>query len=438
MIRRAVLSLLALPLAAQIISGSSGTAPTTLPTFLARLSTERPTLVLLDSRQAAWEATFRTMFRKEPLLDLFPLTAFRVLSTEEGVGQQLTKREGWGPEARWLLLASDGRIVSEYREAPSPAKLAEALRDAGWRQPINDLRKALAQRPDLLPLERELLVLLRTRAETRTRDLLGLPDPKESTGASYSISEGDGFGFDNRPTAPDPLKDLTLKDLDTTQDEAIWGDFARALVRHVQGEVWATSSMSFSIRKAGLRTLALNSPFARISPLCREAYLRAVQEVEAALRRVPTAAALWNLWVSLTGPLDRPLDQLLGRITPSPMSEATWPPPFLRLQAMREAMGQRNWSRAEGLVKDHWTRLLELSVGAGGPREAEMNLLTSTQWDRIGQPYVEILLRQARPEDAQHLLDAWDLKGGWKGARARAAVAAADCGLADLAAKWRT
>jgi hypothetical protein len=437
MIRIFLALLMTLPLAAQMISSLSrpAAAPTSLAAFLTRLPAEVPTLVLLDTKGAGWESLFRAAFRKEPLVDLFVHRSFQVLQAQEPIGQELAKREGWGPEARWLLLNRDGRVLTFSRERPEPVELARLLRSHGFRDPLEDIRKALAQRSDVLPLRKQQLQMLKEKAEIRTRDLLGLPEPQTSRGAQFNVSDGDGYSFSNEAASADPFQEAKPRDLETGEDETLWGAFAQALRDMAKDEAWTLSGTTFTFRKGYRGTWNLFSPYARISPLCRGAYQKLLLDIEAALGRVPSASALWNLWIPLATLLDRPLEPLLLQLTPLPQDEAAWPPPFLRLQAMREAMTARNWPRAEGLVKGHWNRLLEIQ-SAGGTATADNNLLTSTQWDRIGQPYVEILLRQTRPEDAQRLLDTWELKEGWKGARARAAAAATACGYADLAARW--
>lgn len=425
---------LAAPLAAQIITMGSASEPKELATFLARLSTDRPTLVVLDTPKAGWGTTFRALFRKDPLVEYFPQQGFRVLAAGEGIGAQLAAREGWEAVPRWLLIDGHGRIHAESRECPTAEILTTALRDAGWRPPLEALEKALAQRPDHLGFQQDRLRRLLELAEVRTRARLELPDPKEERGSRMSIMDGEGFDFSNQPASQDPFQGRTVQDLSSTEDAALWGPFAEALTRYVAQEAWATQPNGFRYRSMNMRGfLPVATPFARVSPTCREAYTRVLEATEAALRRVPTSAALWGLWTSLSAFVDRPLEPLLASMAPSPLAEAAWPPASLRLQAMREAMAAKHWPRAESLVKDHWARLLEL----GSSSKEDQSLLTSTQWDRIGSPYLEILLRQDRVSDAEALLDAWERHQGWKGVRSRAESLARSLGQTTLAERWK-
>lgn len=432
--RRLLPALFAAPLAAQIITMGIASEPKELATFLARLSADRPTLVVLDTPKAGWEAAFRALFRKDPLPDYFPQQGFKALAVGEGLGAQLAAREGWEAVPRWLLIDGNGRIHGESRERPSAEALATALRDAGWRPPLEALEKALAQRPDHLGFQQDRLRRLLELAEVRTRARLDLPDPKEERGSRMSVMDGEGFDFSNQPAPQDPFQGRTVQDLSEGEDAALWGPFAEALTRYVAQEAWATQPNGFRYRTMNMRGfLPVATPFARISPLCREAYTRVLEATEGALRRVPTAAALWGLWTSLSALVDRPLEPLLASMAPSPLAEAGWPPASLRLQAMREAMAAKHWPRAEALVKGHWERLLELGASA----KEDQNMLTSAQWDRIGGPYLEILLRQDRASDAEAVLDAWERHQGWKGARSRAENLARSCGQAALAERWK-
>ncbi len=432
--RRLALALFALPLAAQIVTMGSAPESKELSSFLARLSNDRPTLVVLDTPKAGWEAAFRALFRKAPVVDYFPQQGFKPLLVGEGIGAQLADRENWEAVPRWLLLDSEGRIHTESEERPTPETLATALRDAGWRPPLEAAEKALAARPTHLGFHQDRLRNLLELAEVRTRALLDLPDPKEGKGSRMAVMDAEGFDFNNQVAPLDPLKERPVRDLSDADDEAIWGPFSQALRQYVALENWATQGTGYRYRTMNLRPfLPVATPFARISPRCREAYTTVLEATEFALQRVPTSAALWSLWTALSAFVDRPLEPLLAGITPNPLSEATWPPPFLRLQAMREAMTAKQWSRAETLVKGHWERLLEL----GTSKDKEHSLLTSAQWDRIGGPYLEILLRQDRSTDAEAILGAWERHQGWDGARTRAVGIAQTCGQGGLAEKWK-
>lgn len=432
--RRLALTLFAMPLAAQTLIMGSAPEPKELSSFLARLSNDRPTLVVLDTPKSGWEAAFRALFRKTPVVDYFPQQGFRALPVGEGIGAQLAGRENWEAVPHWLLLDREGRIHTESKERPTPETLATALRDAGWRPPIETVEKALAARPTHLGFHQDRLRRLLELAEVRTRALLDLTDPDEDKGSRMVVGDAEGFDFSNQAAVLDPLEGHPVRDLSDADDEAIWGSFSQALRQYVALETWATQGSGYRYRTMNLRPfLPVASPFARISPRCREAYTRVLEATELALQRVPTSAPLWSLWTSLSAFVDRPMEPLLASITPNPLSEATWPPPFLRLQAMREAMTAKQWSRAETLVKGHWERLLELGVSMG----KEHSLLTSAQWDRIGGPYLEILLRQDRSGDAEAILDAWEHHLGWEGARTHAAGIARTCGQGGLAEKWK-
>ncbi|HJW44509.1 MAG TPA: hypothetical protein VJ463_08630 [Geothrix sp.] len=387
--------------------------PETLAQLARKLTRDRTaSWVLLEGSRSDPRADWVPGFRKALVTDdELSTVGLPVLSlgSKSPLASELRVQQGWGTEARWVLMASDGRTLESEAGPSNPRRLADLLAGHGIQGKIRELEVFLAKHPGHLQAQETLLGLYLRSALVHTGQTLNLPPPKEADGGAKKAD--------------------SEQLLSEAEDQAIWGKAAKLLERVIQSGDWRLGPM--------WTWAAMRYPTGRRSPLMQEASRRALPIVEEALRQHPGHYQVWAVWAQLAENAGgRSLRNLMDSITPVP-GDAEFVPESILTGYIQGARGRGDWASVVDLLGPRWEQKKEgdyriLAIDEDGLKVDALK----GQWDGFLKPLVEAHLRLGSTQEADRIVRdamAWmPSKGlpGW------ASALAAGCGQPALAAQW--
>jgi hypothetical protein len=405
-----------------------------------------PQWVILDAPDGSWTRAFRSLVRKEPL----PALDLPILPVEpaDGAARELAELQAWAPGPHWALMDREGRVLAESAQLPTPRQLGEAFDGTGRLSTVEALRRFLKEHPDQLEARGELVLKLKRIATARTLAYLGTQPKEPSREETLAMGDDSGLEFRTHRTEDEALAaDLAsgpARPLPATEDEEIWGEYARELLRYFEADAWAALEFSLGYKAPHAIQPALATPLARGSAVCQRAYREILPRLEALLSRYPSAGYPLSLYIGFAGPAGVPLGPLVEKLDPPPGEASQWPPMFLRRALRDEARARQDWSTVITLSRAHWDQLLENIRGEEdflaahkGMDRAPAPWLNALQWETLAEPYLEGLVMQGRTQDADQLLGEWTAHRGWSGAYERAAAIAERAGLKQVCERWK-
>lgn len=413
-----ILSILAAPLAAQVvmISKSTEKAPVTLQDWLNRVKSKGyAEWVLLPGDTNDWTAKAGAVMDSDP--DLLEVgLAKESFSFSNPVARELRNREGWNSASRWVLMDKDGSVLQSGESTPEAASLRKALEDHGVQGPIQLLEAFLGRHPDREDARNSLILYRVLLATKRMKPYLR--DPLESRDSL-------------KPEGSVQARQSLSKPMSSEEDTRIWGPLAAQMEAEFQSGDWVAGfSASNSL---------LESSGARFSPLMQAMAARSLPVIEAQLQRYPSDFSAWDYWVhmqDLAG--GRPLRPLLDSLQPLPLPGSSVMPSEFSLGFYIKGAGLRHqWRNIVDLVQPWWdlekeSRWKVVAMDMNGkPSDA----LKGT-WDRVLAPLVEAYLRLGQAFEADRVVReamAWRPSAGlprWASDLAR------KCGDEASAAQW--
>jgi hypothetical protein len=408
--------------------------------------TSTPQWVVLDAPDGSWVRAFRSLARKEPLAAL-DLPILQV-EAADGAARELAEQQAWSPGPHWALMDPQARVLAQGGSLPTARQLGEAFDGTGRPSTLTALRRFVKEHPEQLEARGELVMKLKRIAAARTLEFLGRQLQEPSREQTMSMGDDSGFEFRTHATEEEKLaSDLAqgpAQALPGTEDEEIWGEYARELQGFFETDAWAALEFDASYKAPHGIQPAFATPLARVSGVCQRAYKGLLPGIEALLRRYPSAGYPLSLYVGFAGPAGVPLGPLLEKLDPPPGAASPWPPVFLRRALRDEARARQDWTAVITLSRAHWDQLLEsirgeeaFLAGHKGLDRAPTPWLNELQWETLAEPYLEGLIRQGRTQDASQLMGEWTAHRGWSGAYDRAAAMADRAGLKSLGDGWR-
>jgi len=391
--------------------------PETLAQLARKLKRDRPaSWVLLagaradlSAASADWLPNFQKALRTDDELSAVGLPVLS-LGSKSPLGAELRARHGWGPEARWALMASDGTTLESEAGPAHPKRLADLLAGHGIQGETRELEAFLAKHPGHLQAQETLLGMYLRRAIARSGPV------------SRPLPSKEGEGGVPKPQ-PEPLSER--------EDEAIWGKAARLLERMIQSGDWRLGPM--------WAWTAIRYPDGHRSSLMQEASRRALPVVEEALRQHPGHHQVWMLWAQLAENAGgRSLRNLMDSITPAP-GDLEFVPESVLVGYIQDARNRGDWTNVVDLLGPRWERKKEESYTVVALDEDGQKVdALKGQWESLLKPLVEAHLRLGSTLEADRIVRevmAWmPSKGlpGW------ASALATSCGQPALAAQWAT
>jgi len=455
LIKTLLICLIPWVLAGQTVAGirTANTAPMSLSSFLRMVASNPPaSLVLLDTRDKAWEREFERIRREDPYailnLNFIPLTI------EQGAGNELREREGW-PEQKphWAIFNSEGRVVADGAMLPTSTQLADECSRANIIGMVEIHRRFLREYPYHEEARNVLLQEMLKIAEIRTRNALQVPEHRTSGSFISSVIDGVMSGNQN---AGDPSAEQieSLPELTSEVDERIWRDYCIELQRYLEGALWQSGGNGLqtvlpSILMAGNNSGPIISAWARFSPITRTAYAKAVLTVEAALSRQPSSTVLWGLWATFQkAGVGSSMKVLLANLQPSPnVAPADWPPASVRASYLKLCRETGDWKAILELVEPVWNSATSMNQvitnarsnqGTSGANQLSgLSFFNQGFWLSSGEAYLEALLMQQRLSDAESMMRTWASGNGWAGAYSSAAAIAEQLGYESVGKSWR-
>lgn len=404
----------AVPLAAQIrvITQRKTKAPTTWAEFLKAAPERGTSLVVLDAQGGAFPGALAEAMGAEPLIAYMLETTTFELQTS--MAREALAAQGWDPVPRWILLDVKGRVLFESVQRPTADRVLGALDGAGIRSRVAQLAEFVSAHPDHgEAVEMKLGSELSVAARRMSR--LGLWKRETPTPTSTRLKQL-------------PPRSLT-RPMTDEEDQRIWGGVASTLEHLILRCDWQGGGVFWAS--------GLNSD-ARLSARVRQAALRVIPEVEAALARHPTHHMTWELWIRLSDWCGgRPLKPVLGALTPFPEGFRTFPPENVIKSYVARAFERGDWAGIRELLAPHWERSKQTEVLVfGGDDPARAVEFLELQWEETPGPLVEALLRLGDTQAADQVVHEAItlLKGPTLGHLA--AALATRCGHPDLATRW--
>lgn len=364
--------------------------------------------VLLEGTRSEWVSGFRKALDSDDELSTVGLPIMS-LGSKSPLASELRSQQGWGPEARWVLVAADGKNLESEAGPATPRRLADLLAGHGIQGRMRELEVFLAKHPGHLQAQETLLGLYLQTAIARTGQTLSSPPSKEAEGEAKKV-------------ASEQL-------LPEAEDQAIWGRTARLMERVIQSGDWRLGPMW------GWATM--HYPTGRLSPLMQEVSRRALPIVEEALRQHPGHYQAWAVWAQLAENAGgRSLRNLMDSITPAP-GVTEFVPESVLIGYIRDARGRGDWAGLVDLLGPRWELKKEdgYRVVAIDEEGLKVDALKG-QWESLLKPLVEAHLRLGNTLDADRIVRevmAWmPSKGlpGW------ASALATSCGQPALASQW--
>ncbi|MDP2874884.1 MAG: hypothetical protein Q8O00_01790 [Holophaga sp.] len=399
-------------------------------------------LVLFDTPKGEWRFAFEALTADAELAELHYIQ--RIAGSGSAPG--LYKREEWKPGPHWALLDKEGKVLSHGATVPTLSALKAAVEATGRKSLLQELRSFVAQHPENAEALETFVLQLRNVAQRRALAALGQhrPSPPDPGLAPVGFSDASGFTHSNVPSEEEKLAKIEAKDLGTEQDQAIWSEYTRELLKVFAQEGWAALPFPGTYKVPHGIQVTLATPLARFSPLCREAYLLVLPKIEALLERFPSHGRAWQLWSDFALATKRDAKPLLASLTPVPGAATDWPPVILRQTLLLQARESGDWRTVADLSAEVFDRVLDLAKGertyatSGQARKGYQPTpwLDERLWCSTVSPLIEAHLAQNHSKLAEEVLSIWDEYGGWNGAYTKASELARKAKLEDLAKAW--
>jgi len=135
---------------------------------------------------------------------------------------------------------------------------------------------------------------------------------------------------------------------------------------------------------------------------------RMLANIEALLERKPASENLWYQWIFWNAVEDSelPMDSIVDRAKPSPLSQAGTVPPVWVIDAYYEDCKKiGNWPKAINLLKAAWDREFA-RVTSPGDSSSVRFVNKGSIGDRIGIPLIEAYLQDNKPGLADEIFNA--------------------------------
>lgn len=385
--------------------------PETLAQLARKLKRDRTaSWVLLEGTRSEWVSGFWKALDSDDELSTVGLPTMN-LGSKSPLASELRIQQGWGPEARWVLVAPDGKSLESEAGPANPRRLADLLAGHGIQGRIRELEVFLAKHPGHLQAQETLLGLYLRKAIVRTGQMISTPPPKEAEGGAKKA---------------DPAEPLS-----EAEDQAMWGKAARLLERVIQSGDWRLGPM--------WTWATMRYPTGRRSPLMQEASRRALPIVEEALRQHPGHYQAWSVWAQLAENAEgRSLRNLMDSITPVP-GETEFVPESVLTGYIQDARGRGDWASVVDLLGPRWELKKEdgYRVIAIDEEGLKVDALKG-QWESLLKPLVESHLRLGNTQDADRIVREVMVWMPSKGLPGWASALATSCGQTALASQWAT
>jgi hypothetical protein len=366
-----------------------------IPAFLADEARKEggPLVLTMDTRGTAMGEAFRRLQGDEALVDL-DLRLLR-LSPETRPKEAFVWAGSRLGSTGWILFSSTGETLASGRTPPAPGALAETLRRAGVRSPIQTLRAFLEEHPGHLEAQAVLLEHLYRAAHARTRRLV-------SIAPRAPLRQGESF-----PEAPIPEEVRPL--LDDAQDARIWGAFVQAFDAFLDDPFWAS-------RPPDLGTPDQHGGWLH-SRLVRVRARRWVPRIQAAILNDPRNGAsgrLWAQWADLQPISGLPLDpSFLEPLLPSALQIQGEPflkdalPGAAQAVVVRAARRSGDWKLATRVLVELVPRRMEEAAQDEAPQGAwdvwVRTLTEEDDWEGSYAPFLEALVHAGDLERASQV-----------------------------------
>jgi tetratricopeptide (TPR) repeat protein len=279
-----------------------------------------------------------------------------------------------GDDFRWALIAGDGLVIADGTKIPTATELMEILEGKGIKTTRARAEEFLRNSPD----HTEALVALGVENIFKGMNALQLANIGEQS-----------------------------KELDSDQDEAIWGNIARPWNK-IMGHEYAIYSVPY---------FYINN-----SPLCsstmKSLSRRFLAKIEAAIKRSPSSDSLWNLWIFWrnAGDNERSIEALLESIQPSPAEiKGTCPPAMVLEIYYNECKTNNQWPQIVKLLTDVWDREISEQLLDNKTKERakeQPQLLYPELGDNVGFSLIEALLNVGKHQEADDVFNTWLTCGG--------------------------
>ena len=386
-------------------------APETLAQLAKKAQKDRSaTWILLGGTRSEWTSSFHALVEADEDLATVDLPVQTAASTS-AIASELRSLRNWGPEARWVLLGTDGRDLDSGVGPVDPKRLVEALESHGIQGKTREMEAFLAKHPGHLQAQEALLSLYLISGMKRSIDLL--PPHVE------------------RPPEDGTAKPESLFLLSEKDDQRCWGKAAALMARVIQSGNWRLGP--------GWGWISMRYPTGQHSPLMREASRRCLPLVESALREHPGHHQAWTLWAQLAENAGgRPLRPLMDAITPLP-GAVDFVPESVLTGYIRSARSRNDWADLVEVLGPRWEQKKEetyqvISLGEDGKR-VEADTLKGT-WESVLQPLVEAHLRLGSTLEADRIVREIMTWMPSKGLPGWASALALRCGQPSWAAQW--
>jgi hypothetical protein len=278
-----------------------------------------------------------------------------------------------GNDFRYALIDGNGHVIHEGTQIPSSTELKDVIKEKGIQTVKEQAEEFLKTSPDHI----EALVAYGT--ENITENILeAISTPQETNG------------------------DET--ELDSTQDEVIWGKIAGAWTKILSHEYALNALHTFP------GFFAKNIKFR--SPTMKSLSRRFLPKIEGALHNSPSSNSLWNLWLFWRKAGDNEMDFeiVLNSVQPSPVAlKGSVPPAFVFETYYIECKENNRWPQIIKLLKDVWNREISRQILENNTVEknsVKPTLLFPQLGDNVGIPLIEALLHTSNRQEADEVFNA--------------------------------
>jgi hypothetical protein len=351
-------------------------------------NTQITTYLVLINEAESHRQQIETMISQGQIID-WRLSYFRL---GHALSELLRRREGWPErEVHWALF-HNSKIIAHGSGLPTEESLIQELELSRVQTPTNILRRFVSEHTAQFEAKAMLLDELKNIAEQKTEKKIGI-----------------GAGVD------------AARMLSEEDDQAIWDEYA-VLYRQMlptfleQGRPRWTSHNPYQ------------SEFFIHSQIMKNLARPLLFQVEACLKRQPTDAFLWGVWISLSGLVEhRQFSDLKEILTLSPLDQPLNLPPSGSLEPLLKNYNKRsNWQGIIDVQEWRWEIMKNNSL-----------MLHLFNWSYDMQHLLEAYLNLEKNSDANEFIRVWSLSRSWQEIKPNAIKLAEKCGNKALADQWR-
>jgi len=328
---------------------------------------------------------------------------------------------GWEKDdgERWGLFGGDNSILAQGTTVPDLETLRSVFRSNDIVSSMDYFRVWLREKGSNTGIELLLAGLLISYNNVQT---IFWSDGDVRYGVSAEIEDDVG---------PDSNRE--------NLDAARWGEAAKLLSR-----LLGSPNALYRLDVAPAKGAAAKS---QLMKSLSSQYLNALEPL---IETKPSDERLWNNWLfwwHVSGD-ERPLEPLVERLAPSPLSPSGDPVPISIMDEYYESCVKNgNWPKVQGLLKTVWDRQFERMNEAKAQQEENldevaklrqrlMNQSSDRLGDQVGMPLIEAYLRDNRPIEADEIFKAWLDSGKQFKDIAKLVELAKELGQERLARDW--